>query len=202
MSVTRSRTGPPSLPRRERPESWERYLDRDEKLVWEGEPSAGIRVRGADILQSVFGLFFGGFAIFWVTMASGMSAGRSFQSGGIDMFATVFPLFGVPFILVGAYMVFGQYLWKAYVRGRTRYALTNKRAIIAKSALGRSLKSWPIDGTTRLELQPGREATIWFAEEQRRGSKGRRYSVKKGFEYIPDGEEVYRLMRRIQQGEA
>lgn len=197
MSVTRTRSGPPGPPRRQRPESWEAYLDPGERLLWEGEPAAGIRIRGSDIAQSVFGLFFGGFAIFWVTMASSMTSGQS-MPGDMGIFQ-FFPLFGVPFVLVGAYMVFGQYVWKAFVRGRTRYALTTKRALIAKSVWGRSLKSWPINGRTRIELEPGRESTIWFAEEERRGSKGRRYTVKKGFEYIPGGEELYRMMRQVQQ---
>lgn len=199
MSVVRTRSAPPSPPRRQRPESWGTYLDSDEKLLWDGEPAAGIRVRGGDIAQSVFGLFFGGFAIFWVTMASSMMSGSSF---GDDMgFFRFFPLFGVPFIIVGAYMVIGQYFWKAFVRSRTRYALTTKRAFIAKSAWGRSLKSFSISADTQLEYEPGQEATIWFAKEERRGSKGRRYTVKKGFEYIPDGDRVYRLMRQVQQGE-
>ena len=42
------------------------------------------------------------------------------------------------------------------------------------------------------------EATIWFAEEERRTNKGRRYTVKHGFEYIPDGDKVYRLIRDVQ----
>ena len=184
------------------PEGWGAYLDRDEKLLWEGAPATGLRFRASDLGKSVFGLFFLGFSIFWVAGASSVTSGfhTSGLAAGPEGVFQFFPLFGLPFVLVGAYMVFGQYLWNAYVRGKTRYALTDRRAIIAKSALGRSLKSWPINKRTRLELIPGDESTIWFAEEERRGNKGRRYTVKKGFEYITGGDQVYRLMREVQQG--
>jgi hypothetical protein len=197
MSVVRRRDGPPDPPRRERPESWDAYLDRGEKLLWEGAPAGGLKFRASDLVQSLFGLVFGGFAIFWITMASEMTS-----KGNAPGPVAFFPLFGIPFVLVGAYMVFGRFFWKAYKRSKTRYALTDKRAIIASSAFGRKLKSYPISDGTRLEYEPGDAATIWFAEEERRGSKGRRYTVKHGFEYIPNGDEVYRLMRKVQQGEA
>ena len=85
------------------------------------------------------------------------------------------------------------------MRSRTRYALTDKRALIVKGGLRTKLRSWPINQHTHIEYQPGREATIWFATEERRGNKGRRYSVKHGFEYITEGDRVYRLMRNVQQ---
>ncbi len=197
MSVVRRRDAPPDPPRRERPEGWEPYLDRGEKILWEGAPVGGIRFRASDIFTSLFGLVFGGFAIFWITMASVITS-----KGNAPGPFSFFPLFGLPFLAVGAYLAFGRFFWKAYKRSKTRYALTDKRAIVATSAFGRKLKSYPITAGTRLDYEPGDPATIWFAEEERRGSKGRRYTVKHGFEYILDGDDVYRLMRQIQQGEA
>ena len=73
------------------------------------------------------------------------------------------------------------------------------RGIIARQAWGRSLKSWPLDAGANIDYRPGAEATIYFAEEQRRGKNGS-YTVRRGFEFIPDGDQVYRLMRAIQQG--
>lgn len=195
MSVVRRSGSPPPPPVRERSEGWGPYLDRGEKLVWEGAPAGGIRIRPSDLFQSLFGLFFLGFSVFWVYMAATMGGGAP------GPFGVIFPLFGLPFVAVGIYLVAGRFFWKAYVRGRTRYALTDKRAIVATNAFKRTLKSYPINAGTKIEIEPGPETTIWFAEEERRGQKGRRYTVKKGFEYIADGEEVYRMMRRMQQGE-
>ncbi|MFK7945070.1 MAG: aspartate carbamoyltransferase catalytic subunit [Paracoccaceae bacterium] len=194
MSVVRR----DSSPVQEASHGWQPYLDRTEKVIWEGAPSSGLKFRAADLVQSFFGLFFLGFSIFWVVMASRITSGSSGHEG----IALFFPLFGLPFVAVGAYLVFGRFFWKSYLRSKTRYALTEKRAIVATNTLRRKLKSYPIGPNTRLDYEPGAEATIWFAEEERQGSKGRRYTVKHGFEYIPDGDNVYRLMRRIQQGEA
>lgn len=175
------------------PQGWDSYLDRGEKLLWEGAPRAGLRFRASDLLLSGFGAVFFAFAVFWTYMASG-----AMEAGPIGM---VFPLFGLPFLAVGFYLMVGRFFWNSYVRSKTRYALTNKRAIVARSAAGRKLKSWPITSHTRLEFEPGEEATIWFAEEIKRGSKGRTYTTKHGFEYIEGGDELYRLIRRVKEGE-
>jgi len=189
---TRSR---PHMPGRSTapPEGWDAYLDRDETLLWEGAPVPGLRVRASDLAQSIFGLFFLGFAIFWMWGASG------FGTGDVSGPFLLFPLFGLPFVLVGAYLSFGHFFWSAFLRSRTRYALTDRRAIVAKRSFTRSLKSYPIDAGTEIEYEPGQPATVWLAREARRGNKGRTYTVKRGFEYISDGARVYRTIRDIQQ---
>lgn len=172
-------------------ESWGHYLDLDETLLWQGAPGTGVRFGGADIAVGLFGCVFLAFALFWTFMVATLSSGT--EMGGF------FPLFGLLFVAVGAFLVFGRPFWNAHVRRHTRYALTDRRAIVARSAWGRSLKSYPIDEDTQIDYRPGREATIYFAQEERRGNKGRRYTVRHGFEFIPDGDEVYRVMRQIQQ---
>ena len=37
------------------PQGWDAYLDRGEKLLWEGAPRAGLRFRASDIFLSGFG---------------------------------------------------------------------------------------------------------------------------------------------------
>ena len=188
--------GPPPTRAAAEAESWAHYLDADEKLLWQGSPGTGVRFTGADVVVSLFGCVFLGFALFWTFMAATIG-------GETDMpMDWVFPLFGLPFIAVGAFLVFGRLFWNAHQRRHTRYALTDRRAIVARSAWSRSLKSYPIDADTQIDFRPGREATIWFAQEEKRGNKGSRYTVKHGFEFIPDGDEVYRLMRQIQRQDA
>ena len=98
---------------------WAPYLDPDEEILWTGQPLPGLSFKPSDILLSGFGLFFFSFAVFWTFMASGAGA-----AGGIIGY--VFPLFGIPFIMVGGYLLFGRFFWEAYVRSKTRYALTNR----------------------------------------------------------------------------
>ena len=175
------------------PGGWAPYLDPGEDLLWEGRPNRGVRLGISDIFKSMFGLVFFGFAVFWITMASSIGGAAP---GGVGL---MFPLFGLPFVLVGAYFMVGRFFWDSFVRSKTVYALTTKRGIIARSAFGRSLKSYPIKRRTEIEYLPGEEATIYFGKEERRGKNGT-YTVKRGFEYINGGDQVYRLMRAIQQG--
>ncbi|QDC07832.1 aspartate carbamoyltransferase catalytic subunit [Oceanicola sp. D3] len=177
------------------PPGWEGLLDDDEEILWQGRPSAGVVVRGKDIFESLFGLFFAGFAIFWMSMASSMGTPRN--APGIFQF---FPLFGLPFLAIGLYMVFGKYFWKAYQRRHTNYTLTNKRGFIATEVLGtRKLKSYPL--TDRLELeQSARGDTLWFATTTytRRNKNGfkRSFTRRIGFELIENGAHVMGLARK------
>lgn len=186
-------------------ETWAHYLDADETLLWQGAPSGEVRYARKDLGVSLIGCLFLAVAIFWAVAAVIATAGTPM--------VFLAPLFALPFMAVGVFLIGGRFYYYAWVRRHTRYALTERRAIIATSARGRSLKSYPINADTEIDYQPGPEVTIWFAEERRRGSYRTRrdrsihnrtyqYTVKYGFEYISDGDEVYRLMRQIQQRDA
>ena len=114
-----------------------------------------------------------------------------------------FWMFGLIHFSVGISVIVGAVYKSAYTRRRTWYTLTDRRAFIATELpiKGRTLKSYPIAPETVLIYAQGPLATIHFAEEERRGNKGRRYTVKIGFERIFEGDKVYRLMRDIQTGE-
>ena len=180
---------PGSTPRGDGP-GWEAYLDDDEELLWTGAPDSGVHVSPSDIPKSAFGLFFLSFAIFWTYLASSNSA----QAGGL--ISVVFPLFGLPFILVGAYLVGLRFFWDAFRRGKTRYALTNQRAIIATSVPGRSMASYPIHAMGRIVLEPGPPDTVTFATRTVRGRRGH-HGVPVGFEFIEDGAQIERLLRGL-----
>lgn len=175
---------------------WGPYLDAGERVLWTGAPRPGLRVRPRNLLLSAFGVPFLGFALFWVWMASGAMSAPG-EAAAIGM---VFPLFGLPFVAVGLYLVAGQYVWEAYVRGRTRYALTNRRALIATNAFRRSLKSWPIDRNAPVEFAPHEKGDdIYFAEKVEVGRRSTT-TTKIGFEGIDEGERVYKLIRDVKQG--
>lgn len=41
-----------------------------------------------------------------------------------------FKLWGIPFVCVGLYMVFGRFLMKSYLREKTVYVITNRRVFL------------------------------------------------------------------------
>ena len=77
--------------------------------------------RGRCVLVIPFSLLWCGFAIFWEVMAFVMTA-QARQGAAI-----VFPLFGIPFVLMGLYFVFGRFLVDSRSR-RAHLLRPNQRA--------------------------------------------------------------------------
>ncbi len=112
------------------------YLDPGERLLWSGQPLGGVRFRAQDAILIPFSLVWGGFAVFWETMALTMVRGHA-----PFPISLVFPLFGLPFVAVGLYMIFGRFFVDARTRARTFYGVTNERVIILSGLFSRQVKS-------------------------------------------------------------
>ncbi len=169
--------------------AWEGILDAGERILWQGRPDASIVIKPATIFIIFFGCIFAGFALFWMA--------TSLQAGGF------FWLFGLPHFGIGIFIIFTAIYGGSYMRKRTWYTLTDKRALIATDLpiKGRGMKSYPITAETQLDFQDNDPATIYFFKRIRRNKNGT-HTVNVGFERIPDGRKVYGLMRRIQGGNA
>ena len=168
------------------PEGWKGILDQGEEIIWQGRPDGKIVFRIGNIATFIFGLFFAGFALVWMILAS--------TAGGF------FWMFGLLHFSVGIGISSGALFWNAYKRRHSWYTLTNKRAFIASDIplKGRKLKSYPIRPDTMLEIDNSQPATIHFANEVQRGNNGTRMA-RIGFERIADGREVYAKIRDIQR---
>jgi len=168
------------------PSGWEGLLDPGETILWQGRPDRGFHVAPNRYFLAAFGIAFGGFALFWMTMAA--------QAGG------TFWMFGLLHFSVGLGIIFGALFWDTFRRRRTWYTLTDRRAFIATKipVRGRSIKSYPIRPDTPLDIQQGPLTSLHFATERRR-SKNSSYTVPIGFERIPDGESVLQLLRQVQR---
>lgn len=165
---------------------WAGILDDGETILWQGRPDGAVSLSVANVMTSLFGLAFAGFALFWMIMAS--------QAGGF------FWMFGLLHFSVGLGLAAGPIFWDAYRRRHTWYTLTSQRAFIATDLplKGKSLDSYPITDDTPLSLVDGPPTTIYFAAGLRRGSNGKKRHTKIGFERIAEGREVFRMMRQIQ----
>jgi hypothetical protein len=130
------------------------YLLKGESVAWRGRPKQGLMLMPRDGLLIPFSLLWGGFAIFWeVTALNGKAPG-------------FFPLFGVPFVLIGLFLIFGRFLLDASLRSRTLYALTDRRVLIARSGPWRSFNAINLDRlpeATLVESAEGR-GTIRFGQ--------------------------------------
>jgi hypothetical protein len=117
-------------------------LSPNETLLWCGQPRQGIFLRASDAFLIPFSLLWGGFAIVWEVMAITMlfSSASSASSAPLG-FRLIFPLFGISFVLVGLYFMFGRFWFDRILRERTYYGVTNERILIKSGVFSATLKS-------------------------------------------------------------
>ena len=124
-----------------------RYVLPGERVLWEGKPAVGpYSMRGAWYLIP-FSIMWGGFAIFWEASAI---------LGHAPLF---FALWGVPFLLIGLYMIFGRIYVARREARNTTYALTDRRVLIRSGAFRRSLVELDLLNLPGAELNEGRGGT-------------------------------------------
>lgn len=148
------------------------YLLPGEQVVWEGQPEVrAYMLRGWWYLVP-FSLLWGGFAIFWEVTAI---------RGGAPPF---FLIWGIPFVLIGLYMIFGRFYVAAREAENTRYAITQGRILIVGGAFRRSIIELDLDRLPSVQLDEARDGTgtITF------GSTG-------GFMRMPPGWPAFGMYR-------
>ncbi len=175
-----------------------------ETLLWSGQPLRKIIFHQRDLFAIPFSLLWGGFAIFWEWGVTGQFS----NSGNSHPAPTFFTLWGIPFVIMGQYLIWGRFLYTAWKKGRTYYAVTNKRVIVVSIGFSRKL----IDGYLRnldsasLTLRSDGIGTIEFASAPlalSNWSFGRSYRGNQididlsslAFFDIPDARTVYQLIQ-------
>jgi Bacterial PH domain len=168
-----------------------RELFKGEQILLAGRPRQGFVLRATDALLIPFSLLWGGFAIFWEV---GVIA-----SGAPWFFA----IWGVPFVLVGLYIIFGRFLFDARQRARMLYAVTFERVIIISGLLSRRVKSLSLDTLSDVSLTEGRNGSgtisfgplppfhSWYGQS---GWPVSGYSAVPSFQLADDVRQVYEII--------
>ena len=98
-----------------------------EIILWHGKPNLRKIFTKYDVFLIPFSLFWGGFAIFWTISASAES--------------NLFGMFGIPFVVIGIYFIFGRFFIKKRNKRNTYYAITNKRIFVLNTRRDGTKKS-------------------------------------------------------------
>ncbi|GAW41339.1 hypothetical protein SH203_01743 [Brevundimonas sp. SH203] len=128
------------------------YLASDENVLWAGQPKQGLTVSGKDIFLIPFSLLWGGFAILWNAMVWIMPGG---DQGDLWFFR----LFGLPFLIVGLYLIVGRFIHDAMIRKTQFYAVTNQRVLMLLDRKQPKLTSLEIRRLPKLELSEHSDGT-------------------------------------------
>ena len=174
--------------------TWVRgLLHPGENLLWTGRPGKGHLLRKEDAFQIPFSLLWCGFAIFWEAMVLTTDAPWFFK------------LWGVPFVLVGLYLVGGRFLVELQRRKKTAYALTNQRLIERRGATVNTVELVNLPPVSVVQRADG-TGDIRLGEDgfhRRCNSFGVQYARCRPFmelRNIPDVNRVeYRLTTAVEQ---
>jgi len=161
-----------------------------ETALWVERPKPMARAT-SKVLLFLFGIPFFGFAVFWTAMAGNFSTGD-------DSFSNFFPLFGIPFLVIGACLLLSP-VW-SYMEAKKwlYYAITDQRLMIIRSFPRRKIESWEPADISRLERtsKPDGSGNVIFAEEIRQTQNGT--STKpRGFYGVPDAKRVEEAIAKL-----
>ena len=128
-----------------------REMRSDERVLWQGRQLPRVSSSGFGLYY--FAVPWTAFALFWTGMASW---GASEVQKNAGLLSWAFPLFGLPFILIGLAMMSGPFM-PLFNKGKVAFAVTSQRLIRIK--LGRKLdvKSVPARRIGHVERTEGRD---------------------------------------------
>lgn len=148
------------------------YISDNEYILWEGAPEKGLTFTSRDLVMIPFSLFWLAFALFW-------------EFSVITSTSSLFmAIWGLPFVGVGIYLLFGRFIQSICLRNKTFYIITNKKLIIRS---GSKIKFYQAEDIPPMDihLHKNGNGTILFWQESYRRN-GRRYSSYFALENIAD----------------
>jgi hypothetical protein len=132
-----------------------------EEVYWAGMPNPRVIFHSDDWAAIPFTLIWTAFFVFWEADALGIW-GRASRAGGTDLFMA---LWGIPFLIVGNYMVWGRFLVDAWLKRRTYYGVTNRRILILHEGWKRKTNWMYLEAIPTIEREGTTMGTLWFGKK-------------------------------------
>ena len=175
----------------------ENELEDGESIDWIGQPIVGrYGIRALPIV--LFAVPWTAFALFWMAGAAGFKFPDFGNGIGPEL---LFPLFGLPFVLMGVGMLSAPY-WMMRSARRTVYVITDRRAIVFLGSKGgrsttiRSFAPSELGAITRNQRADG-SGDVVFCRDASYSSNNGNHRVDIGFLAIPEVKNVEELVRRM-----
>lgn len=159
------------------------YLDADEDVLWYDKPVKKIVFTSADIFTTLFGVVWLSFSVFWIIEASY----STFE---------IFPFFGIPFVLIGLYLLFFRHVVSLVKRKDMIYVLTNRRAMIVHTGKRQYVQEYRYENISNVQMRCDDNdiGSIFFLTGEIRYNNGRGYSTTSGIFGIKDTKKVYKIL--------
>jgi len=163
-----------------------------EMIAWAGQPRPG-RFMMKGFALWLFFVPWTAFALYWMGGAAGFRM-PDFRNGW-----DLFPLFGLPFVLIGLGGLSSPFWLRRKARSMI-YAITNERAIAIEGSRSITVVSYgpeDIVSFERTEHQDG-SGDLILVSENYKDSDGDRQTRKRGFLAIDNVRKVARLIEVLQ----
>ena len=123
-----------------------------EEVLWKGQPCIYKYFSKNDFFLIPFSILWGGGAISWEVSV----LNKYFLNVGKEKTSLMFSLFGIPFVIMGLYLLFGRFIYKVKKKRKTWYIITNKRIMILCNFLGNNMTTLNIDAIHTLVKSVGK----------------------------------------------
>ncbi len=181
----------------------EQELEPDEVIQWYAQPRPS-RLVWQTLPIVLFAIPWTAFAVFWMWGASGFGMARSTESP-MDKVTLIFPLFGLPFVLIGLGMLSSPW-WMLRKARRTLYVITKRRAVLFEGgwAGGMTVRSFEPDRLKDIVRKQRADGTGDIIIEKRywRDNDGDRRSSDVGFYGIERVKEVEDMLQDLAAGQS
>jgi len=118
-------------------------------------------------------------------------------------------LWGIPFVLVGQYVIWGRFVYAAWLKQCTHYAVTNRRVIVVQNGWQRQVVSAYIDSLPYIAKENASTGvgTLRFSQPQSMWGRNRGWGVWNSlsvgdtptFTDIENLDSVYRLVSDLRE---
>ncbi len=170
----------------------DRELESGERVLWMAQP-----VPRCFTLMSTTAVLFAipwtAFAVFWICGAAGFKL-PDFNKGGFAFF----PLFGVPFVLIGLGMLSTPF-WTYCLALKTVYVVTERRAITFDGGWSTTIRSHLPDQLQNIYRKERSDGTgdVILGQQIWSDSDGGRRTTDVGFLNIRDPKTVEQVLRKV-----
>ena len=175
------------------------YLGADEAILWCDKPKKLFVFTMSEVFTTLFGIVWLAFSMFWVISAYFATSGTD------DAVARIFTLFGLPFVLIGLYLVIFRHIFSVISRRKTIYALTSKRAVIVHTGRREYMQEFKYKDISNIRIKSDENdlGSIIFLSSPihyHRGT-GKYANSTSGFFGICDVKKVYKILSQYMENE-
>lgn len=173
-----------------------------ETIQWAAMPNPNKIFHSDDWSAIPFSLFWGGFAIFWEMGVLG-HWGNATRRSDPDTFMV---LWGVPFVVIGQYLIWGRFIHDGWLKRRTYYAVSNRRVLLVQQAWKRTGQFVYLEAIPFVTVEGNNTGTLWLGEKLPvtggRGTRKRslsRFDIDQGVPVLADIDDVDSVHRLIDE---